>query len=448
MSRPSSSMTRVEDKVPETLTVLPDPKLFRLARWMQLLSLCVAAVSALLQLLPLFTGASEPARAGLPVVLTGLVCAISLGLSGPDLAGTFAGHAARVTRVLGVFGGAVVVFWIRALANPANPMHPFATPARIALGFVLLSIAVLLVDNAHWLVNRIVDVIVCVLCLLAVLIVADYFYGRFGLFNSTAARHSAGSLIICLVALTAAVTLRQAEHGVLSVFLGIGSGSKMARIFAPILLVISFAWEALNARVNQQLAAGLLAAAAVAVFTSILLLFAWRISRMENEIHELILRDDASRLYNSRGFHLLAEHALRLAKRNRVPFSILFIEMENLAQIHAELGPQAAAASLAEAGEILRATFRESDIKGRIGAGDFAVAGQFDRTGISVAALRLEFATAARASKTQGPRPLKLSMGHVTTLDSTLQESLEELIDRAGQVKNRIGTQIGELTVN
>jgi len=448
MTRPSTSMTRMEDKVPETLTVLPDPKLFRLARWMQLVSLCAAAAAALLQLLPLFTGASQPARAGLPLVLTALVCAISLGLSGPDLAGTFAGHAARATRVLGVFGGAVVVFWIRALANPANPLHAFATPARIACGFVLLSIAVLLVDNAHWLVNRIVDVIVCVLCLLAVLIVADYFYGRFGLFNSPAARHGAGSLIICLVALTGAVTLRQAEHGVLSVFLGIGSGSKMARIFAPILLVISFTWEALNARVNQQLAAGLLAAAAVAVFTSILLLFAWRISRMENEIHELILRDDATRLYNSRGFHLLAEHALRLAKRNRVPFSILFIEMENLAQIHADLGPQAAAASLAEAGEILRATFRESDIKGRIGAGDFAVAGQFDRTGISVAALRLEFATAARASKTQGPRPLKLSMGHVTTLDSTLQESLEELIDRAGQVKNRIGTQIGELTVN
>jgi diguanylate cyclase (GGDEF)-like protein len=235
---------------------------------------------------------------------------------------------------------------------------------------------------------------------------------------------------------------------VLSVFLGIGSGSKMARIFAPILLLISFAWEALNARVNQQFAAGLLAAAAVAVFTSLLLLFAWRISRMENEIHELVLRDDATRLYNTRGFHLLAEHALGLAKRNRVPFSILFIEMENLAQIHMELGPQAAAASLAEAGEILRATFRESDIKGRIGAGDFAVAGQFDRTGIAVAALRLEFAMAARTSRTQGPRALKLSMGHVTTLDSAGQESLQELIDRAGQTKNRIGAQMSELTVN
>ena len=263
----------------------------------------------------------------------------------------------------------------------------------------------------------------CSLCL----ILADYFYGRFGVFGSAVgshgqAAHGTGSLVLCLIALTATVTLRQAEHGVLSVFLGVGSGSKMARIFAPFLLAISFAWDVLNARVGRQFAAGLLAAAAVAVFTGILLLFAWRISRMENEIHELILRDDATHLYNNRGFHLLAEHALRLAKRNKVPFSMLFVEMENLAHIHTELGPQAAAASLAEAGEILRTTFRESDIKGRIGAGEFAVAGQFDRTGISVAALRLEFATAARASRTRGPVPLKLSMGHVTTLDTSLRK--------------------------
>jgi diguanylate cyclase (GGDEF)-like protein len=443
-------VNRRNERAPESLTVLPDPKLFKIARQTQLICLGVAAATIVFHLLSLIglVGSAESARASLPLVLTGLVCAISLALSGPDGTGNFVVHAGRGARVLGAFGGTVIIFWMRALATPANPMHAVAPSTRIAFGFVLLSLAVLLVDNANWLVNRTVDVLACVLCLLAVLLSADYFYGRFGLLGSMSATRASGSLLLCLVVLIAVVTLRQAEHGVLSVFLGIGSGSKMARIFAPILLMISFAWAALNVGVNQQLAAGLLAAGAVAMFTTLLLLFAWRISRMENEIHDLILRDEATRLYNTRGFHLLAEHALRLAKRNNVPFSILFIEMENLAQIHSENGPQAAAASLAEAGEILRATFRESDIKGRIGAGDFAVAGQFDRTGISVAALRLEFATAARTSKTQGPLPLKLSMGHVTTFDSALQESLPDLIERAGQLKNRMDVQVGEMTVN
>ncbi len=58
-----------------------------------------------------------------------------------------------------------------------------------------------------------------------------------------------------------------------------------------------------------------LASAGVGVAIGILLFFTWRINRMENEIHDLILRDEATRLYNFRGFHMLAEHALRLAQR-------------------------------------------------------------------------------------------------------------------------------------
>ena len=193
-------------------------------------------------------------------------------------------------------------------------------------------------------------------------------------------------------------------------------GSGLARMYAPILLLVPFAGETVNAVMSRSGSQGHWSAAVIAsagaVFAvGVLLFFTWRINRMENEIHDLILRDEATRLYNARGFHMLAEHALRLAQRSRIPFSVLFINFENLADIHEQLGPKAAAASLAEAGVILRATFRESDIKGRIGAGEFAVAGQFDRAGISVAALRLEAATAARSSKRAGPAELRVQHG-------------------------------------
>jgi diguanylate cyclase (GGDEF)-like protein len=260
-------------------------------------------------------------------------------------------------------------------------------------------------------------------------------------------------LLVCLVALTIVVTLQQAEHGVFSIFLGVGVGSNLARVFAPILLVLPLAWEVVNEWMNRggpagHLGAALLASSAVAVAVGILLFFAWRISSMENEIHDLILRDEATRLYNLRGFHMLAEHALRMAQRSGIPFSVLFIDLENLAQIHSQVGPDAAAAALAEAGGILRATFRESDIKGRIGADEFAVAGQFDRAGISVAALRLEAATAARSEKSGKPIPLKFSMGHVTTAGGDSQESLKEMLHRAGQIRNRQDGLLKEMLVN
>jgi len=446
-------MNRKDERVPETLMVLPDPRLFRMARWMQLACLAVAGIAIIFQLVTLIglrsnANAVEAARAGLPLLLTGLVCAISLALSGPERASTTALHAGRAAALLGIFGATVIVFWMLAISVPSNPMHVVAPPARVAFGFVLLATAVVMVDNAHWLINRAMDALVCGLCLLAMLMVSDVLYGWLGLFGGRQGTHVPTALLVCLIGLIGALTLRQAEHGVLSIFLGVGMGSNMARIFAPLLLVMTFGWEALNAKVGGQFGAAMLAAIAVAIGTALLLVFAWRISRMENEIHDLILRDEATKLYNYRGFHLLAEHALRLAKRTSVPFSVLFIEMENLVDIHEKFGPQAAGASLAEAGEIVRATFRESDIKGRIGAADFAIAGRFDRAGISVAALRLEAATAARASKTQGPLPLKLSMGHVTSLDSDLQESLKDLLERAGQAKNRMEMQMGEMTVN
>ena len=53
----------MSDQVPETLTVLPDPTLFRLARWMQVVSLCVAAGAVLFALLPLI-GVRSGADAG------------------------------------------------------------------------------------------------------------------------------------------------------------------------------------------------------------------------------------------------------------------------------------------------------------------------------------------------------------------------------------------------
>jgi GGDEF domain-containing protein len=96
----------------------------------------------------------------------------------------------------------------------------------------------------------------------------------------------------------------------------------------------------------------------------------------------------------------------------------------------------------------LRASFRESDIKGRIGADQFAVAGQFDRTGISIAALRLEAATAARGAKGRRQISLRFSMGHVTTTGHDPQENLREMLERAGQARNRQESLLKEALVN
>jgi diguanylate cyclase (GGDEF)-like protein len=444
----------MNENAPETLNVLPDPRLFRVARSMQRVCLILTGAGVLFGVMPLLGlgDAAATARGALPLLLTSLVCGLSLVLSGAETTSVGLNYAQRVANLLAIFAAAVVVFWSRAAGMASNSSRIVFPSARLALGFVLLTLTVVLIDKNNWLINRIVDVMVCCLCLLDLLLCADAIYGRFALFGASAPGHNTAAFA-CLIALTIVVTMRQAERGVFSIFLGVGIGSNLARIFAPILLVLPFAWETLNAWMNSaggnnHLNAALLGSAAVGVAIGILLFLAWRISKMENEIHDLILRDEATRLYNSRGFHMLAEHALRLAQRSNVPFSVLFINLENLSQVHAEVGPNAAAATLREAGEILKATFRESDIKGRIGADELAVAGQFDRAGISVAALRLEAVAAARNAKSGRAIPLKLSMGHVTTSGGSSQDSLKEMLDRAGQMRNRQDSLLKEMLVN
>ena len=443
----------MNENAPDTLNVLPDPKLFRAARSLQRICLILTAGGILFGLLPLLGlgGSAAAGRGALPLIVTSLLCALSLAFSGTEADRVAIRYAQRAANLLAIFAASVVVFWSRAGNVASQSQHIIFPPARLAPGFVLLTLIVVLIDKKNWLINRIVDGMMCCLCLLDLLLLADAAYGKFALFGASSRGQNA-AVFACLIALTVVVTMRQAERGVFSIFLGAGMGSNLARIFAPILLLIPFAWETLNAWMNRNgashLNAALLGSSAVAVAVGFLLFFAWRISKMENEIHDLILRDEATRLYNFRGFNMLAEHALRLAQRTNVPFSVLFVNLENLAQVHSDLGPDASAAALREAGEILKATFRESDIKGRIGGDEFAVAGQFDRAGISVAAMRLEAVAAARNARSGRKIPLQLSMGHVTTSGGSTQETLKEMLERAGQMRNRQESLMKEMLVN
>lgn len=416
---------------------------------MQRIGLAIAGAAILDGLLPLagiaMDGNASAARGELPLLLTAMICGVSLVLSSIEAEGVGIVYARRGMNLLVLLAAVVTVFWWRVAGAGAGSQHIILPPARLAFAFVVLALAVVLVDKKNWLVNHVADALVCLLALLGLIFVVSIWPAASG---RGATSSISVAMLVCFIALSVVVGLRQAEHGVFSIFLGVGTGSTLARVFAPILLVLPFVWQAASAHFGAWVNAAVLAPAAVAVAVGILLFFAWRMSGMENEIHDLVLRDESTRLYNRRGFQMLAEHALRLAKRSAVPFSVLFINLENLAQIHAELGPDSAAASLAEAGEILRSTFRESDIKGRIGADEFAVAGRFDRAGISIAALRLEAATTTRNERSRRPIPLQFSMGHVTTTDPEAQETLKDLLARAGHAKNRTDVQLREMRVN
>jgi diguanylate cyclase (GGDEF)-like protein len=123
---------------------------------------------------------------------------------------------------------------------------------------------------------------------------------------------------------------------------------------------------------------------------------------------------------------------MRLAQRAEVPFSVLFIDLDNLKRINDELGHTVGSASLSETARLLDTTFRDADVIARIGGDEFVVAGQFDQFAVEASAKRLQESAAVRFSDPSGRFPLSLSVGYATSADIRF-DSLKELVARADQ---------------
>ncbi|HEY6000814.1 MAG TPA: GGDEF domain-containing protein [bacterium] len=97
------------------------------------------------------------------------------------------------------------------------------------------------------------------------------------------------------------------------------------------------------------------------------------LKRLEEELRSLSLTDALTGLYNRRGFTTLAVQQLKLADRRREGVYMLYADMDGLKQINDTFGHKEGDRALAEAGRLLRTTYRTSDVISRIGGDEFAV---------------------------------------------------------------------------
>jgi diguanylate cyclase (GGDEF)-like protein len=89
--------------------------------------------------------------------------------------------------------------------------------------------------------------------------------------------------------------------------------------------------------------------------------------------HELMLSDEMTSLSNYRGLMNLGENYFRLAVRADKPFYVLFIDIVDLGDIYTEYGEKEATQLLVIFADILKETFRETDILARTGSDEFVV---------------------------------------------------------------------------
>lgn len=93
----------------------------------------------------------------------------------------------------------------------------------------------------------------------------------------------------------------------------------------------------------------------------------------QETLRNLSLTDDLTGLYNRRGFFTLADQYLKNLRRAGKEASLIYIDMDGLKSINDTHGHDEGSKALNKIAEILRRTFRQSDIIARIGGDEFVI---------------------------------------------------------------------------
>ncbi len=178
----------------------------------------------------------------------------------------------------------------------------------------------------------------------------------------------------------------------------------------------------LNLQLEQDIAARRVAEKALAEKAA-------ELARSNQILENISLTDDLTGLYNRKGFLALAAHRVKLANRNREPFSIAFIDLDDLKDINDSFGHLEGDRALRETASLLRECFRDSDIVARLGGDEFAIfIAEADEGQI---AQRIEERLRER-ERNSPPRgySLALSIGIVVS-NNAQEEEVESLLKRA-----------------
>ena len=158
---------------------------------------------------------------------------------------------------------------------------------------------------------------------------------------------------------------------------------------------------------------------------------AQRVAELElaqESLRNLSLTDDLTGLYNRRGFFALAKQQLNSARREGRHASLVYIDMDGLKRLNDTHGHEIGSRVIQEVGDILRETFRSSDLIARIGGDEFVVfETSNDQIDEGTDVQRLQDNVTRHNAQQVRDYEISLSIG-VASMDSDSSMTLEELL--------------------
>jgi two-component system cell cycle response regulator len=152
--------------------------------------------------------------------------------------------------------------------------------------------------------------------------------------------------------------------------------------------------------------------------------------RMQKTLQSLSLVDDLTGLHNRRGFRALAEQHLRLILRKGAAL-LVYVDLDELKTINDTYGHLEGNRALIATANVLRASFRQSDILARLGGDEFCVLmTDAHRNTAQNVRKRLQQHVDFTNAHSNAPFCLSLSIG-IAQVPVVHQPPLEELIRHA-----------------
>src|SRR4030042_6085964 len=152
--------------------------------------------------------------------------------------------------------------------------------------------------------------------------------------------------------------------------------------------------------------------------------------RGEEALLALSLTDELTGLCNRRRFFVLVEQCLKIATRTKKRSMLLFIDMDDLKWINDHCGHNEGDQALIGLANILKKTFRESDIIARIGGDEFVVLSEITEENSEILMTRLYENIKDYNAKRSRRYTLSISVG-TTQFDPEYPISIDELLSKA-----------------
>src|SRR5712691_3662780 len=153
--------------------------------------------------------------------------------------------------------------------------------------------------------------------------------------------------------------------------------------------------------------------------------------RAESALQSLSLIDELTGLYNRRGFLAVTEqHVAAIRRDKKVPI-VVYADLDGLKEINDSLGHPEGDRALASAAEILKETFRSSDILARLGGDEFVILAAIAQDeSAELLTRRLQEQFGASNALNGRPYDLSVSVG-VAHFEDEDRYSIEDLMAQA-----------------